>query len=132
MTKYCASCGEELNPDIKFCENCGALVKEKTKTVVVTEQVNNTNTPIKSSNTYSIVGFVMSIINIPVTLITCCGAPLLGIPAIIVSIIGLVKAKDYDGDGKGLAIAAISISAVLILLFIALFAFIEAIRPAFG
>ncbi len=131
MSKFCASCGEELKPDVKFCENCGALVEEKTKTTVAVEQVNNVQYE-KHANQMAVIGFVMSIINLPVTFFTCCGAPIVGIPAIILCIIGLVRSKNYAGDGKGLAIAGIAISAVLILIFIVFIAFIEAIRPAFG
>ena len=132
MSKFCASCGEELKEGVSFCENCGALIEEKTKTVVAEEQINNNNLVDKHANKLAVIGFVMSIINLPVTFFTCCGAPIIGIPAIILCIIGLVKAKKYNGDGKGLAIAGIAISAVLILIFIVFFAFIEARRPAFG
>ena len=38
----------------------------------------------------------------------------------ILSIIGAVKAKDYDGNGKGLAIAGIIISAIGFIILILL------------
>jgi hypothetical protein len=60
----------------------------------------------KRTNGLAIAGFVLAFL-----------APLIGL---ILSIIGLVKAKNYGGSGKGLSIAGIVIS-VILLPFVTLF-----------
>ena len=58
---------------------------------------------VKTSNPFAIIGFVLSL----------CSSLLL--PALIFSIIGLVKWKDYKASNKGFAIAGIIICGVAVL-----------------
>ena len=53
-------------------------------------------------------------------------------PGLVLSIVGLVKAKDYNGDGKGLAIAGIVICAVVMVLGIILYIILMAAGTATG
>ncbi len=57
--------------------------------------------PVAKINRIALVGFILAFL-----------IPIIGL---IVSIIGLVKAKDYGGDGRGIAIAGISLSSFLML-----------------
>lgn len=44
MGKFCTSCGSALNPNAKFCENCGAPVQAP-----VEENINEHPTPVQST-----------------------------------------------------------------------------------
>lgn len=112
MSKFCTNCGTKLEDNVKFCTSCGKGVDEgaQQKTTVV---VNNNSTEPK--NGLAIAGFVVSL----VSTLLCCGA--FNIVGLVLSIVGLVKAKDYNGNGKGLAIAGIVICAVVMVLGIVLY-----------
>lgn len=109
MSKFCTNCGTKLDDDVKFCTGCGNAVDgEKKASNKSTNNVTvNVTAPEKKSNGFAIAGFVISL----VSTLLCCG--MFNILGLIFSIIGLVKAKDYDGSGKGLAIAGIIICAVV-------------------
>ena len=64
---------------------------------------------LKENNTPALLGFIFSL--------TVC----LYFPGLILSIIGLVTAKNYKNDRKGLAIAGIVISGLLLLVSIGLY-----------
>ena len=67
-------------------------------------------------NTMCLVGFIASLVSL-----LCCG--LSSLPALILSVIGFVQAKNKGEKGKFLGLAGIIISAVLMLLFLILFIF---------
>ena len=112
MSKFCTNCGTKLEDNVKFCTSCGKGVDEgaQQKTTVVV----NSN-PTEPKNGLAIAGFVVSL----VSTLLCCGA--FNIVGLVLSIVGLVKAKDYNGNGKGLAIAGIVICAVVMVLGIVLY-----------
>ncbi len=119
MAKFCTSCGQELIEGAKACGNCGASVETSNVTVKATPSSGttvNVNTTQGQTNGLAIAGFVTSL----VSTILCCGA--FNIVSLILSIVGLVQAKNYNGNGKGLAIAGIVISCLFVFLFILLFA----------
>lgn len=121
MAKFCTNCGQELIEGAKTCGNCGASVEDKNVTVKATPESGNTttvnvNTAQGQTNGMAIAGFVVSL----VSTILCCGA--FNIVSLVLSIVGLTQAKNYNGNGKGLAIAGIVISCIFIFLFIILFA----------
>ena len=115
MAKFCTNCGSELKEGQVFCTNCGKKDGEEVKTTTntVTNNVsNNVNSGSGKSNGLAIAGFVTTL----VSSLLCCGV--FNIVGLVLSIIGLVKAKDYNGNGKGLAIAGIVIFAVFMVLAI--------------
>jgi hypothetical protein len=112
MAKFCTNCGGEISEGYAFCEKCGTPVDGGNKAQAAGPQgqpvnvvVNQQAQPQKKSNTIALVGFILS-------LFCGCFAPI----SLVLSIIGLVKAKDYDGDGKGFAIAGLIISILAILI----------------
>ena len=109
MAKFCTSCGSEVHEGDNVCSNCGTPIKKDTDTPV---QQGNTTVVVnqvqpKKSNGMATAGFVLSLISL-----LCCSP--LSIVGLILSIVGMTKAKDCDGNGKGLAIAGIIISAIAI------------------
>ena len=119
MSKFCTNCGTKLDDGVKFCTSCGKATESDTisnnnQPVNNTTNVTVNNGGEKKTNGLAIAGFVMSIVSV----FLCCG--ILNVPGLILSIVGLVKAKDYNGDGKGLAIAGIIISAIVIVIGIIL------------
>ena len=108
MAKFCVNCGQEVPAGNNVCTNCGTPVNGGNTTVVVN------NTQPTQSNGFALAGFIVSL----VSTFLCCGS--LNTISLILSIVGLVKAKDYSGAGKGLAIAGIVISAIVIVISIIL------------
>ena len=125
MAKFCTNCGQELIEGAKACGNCGAQVeeavkeekKEKTVTVKATPESGNTTVTTSSGKTngLAIAGFVTTL----VSTLLCCG--MFNLVGLILSIVDLVQAKNYDGNGKGFAIAGIVIAAVVMVLSFILF-----------
>ncbi len=116
----CSKCNAELRKDAKFCSKCGEKVESSTKTTTEKAKAvveNKTDT----TNTLSLVGFILSIVNI-----FCCGS--LFTPAIVLCIIGLIQINKNGGKGKELSIIGIVLSAFMLLVAIA----ITIIRTAAG
>ena len=122
MAKFCTNCGAEISDGYAFCEQCGTPVDEQGKATTThkkVESASGTGTPVnvynntvvqqKRSNGMAIAGFITSLVN----MFICCGS--ISLISLILSIVGVVKAKDCDGDGKGLAIAGVIISAIMML-----------------
>ena len=116
MAKFCTNCGGELKDGFAFCEKCGSPVDggKQTKNVEPASVNNTYNTynvaPAKKSNGLALGGFITTL----VSTLLCCGS--FNLIGLILCIVGLVKAKDYDGNGKGLAIAGIVINVLFIVL----------------
>ncbi len=116
MAKFCISCGSELPENAVACPNCGAMQNANQAQVQPQPQqvvVNNVQAQNKS-NGLAIAGFVVSL----VSTLLCCGS--FNVISLVLSIVGVAKAKDYGGNGKGLAIAGIIISAIGLILLILL------------
>ena len=111
MSKFCTNCGARLEDKDKFCTSCGKPIEEGQVQTNNTQVVVNNNSSNGPTNGLAIAGFVVSLVSL-----CCCG--LFSIVGLILSIIGLVKAKDYNNNGKGLAIAGVIISAISILFLI--------------
>ena len=123
MSKFCTNCGTKLENDVKFCTSCGKAVEEEVSNNN-NQPVNNTATVVVNNgqqnpkNGLAIAGFVVSL----VSSLLCCGS--FNLISLILSIVGLTKAKDYNGDGKGLAIAGIVISVVGYVIIVCLYIFV--------
>ena len=118
MAKFCTQCGSALEEGSVVCPNCGNKIRSAEENVVTAEPVvnqnvsyDNNNGTVKNSNTFALVGFILSLVNI-----LCCGA--FSIFGLVFSIIGLVESKKQDGNGKGMAIAGIIISSIFVVLSI--------------
>ena len=139
MKKFCKNCGQEVESGNYFCINCGERIDtddsssnskvESTNNTSNTTNNNNssnvqynnnvqTNSGQKRTNGLAIAGFVVSL----VSSICCCGS--LNVISLVLSIVGLANAKDFNGDGKGLAIAGIIISSVVLVIYILLYLFV--------
>lgn len=127
--KKCSYCGSENEDSGKFCKNCGAQLPqiaelkqavEEPATVVepvmaipvaeaaakpMEEPVIVESTLEKKNNGLCIAGLIVSLVSL-----LCCG--LTSVVGLILSICGLVSAKNNNQKGKGMAIAGIIISAV--------------------
>ena len=110
MGKFCTNCGAEVSEGFAFCEKCGTPVDGSVKAPTPAQapvqqaapQYNQAAQP--KRNGMALAGFILSLVNV----FCCLGG--LNLFALIFSIIGLVKAKDYNGDRKGLALAGLIIT----------------------
>lgn len=110
---YCINCGKEIEEGAEFCSHCGNSQRRDTKaTEAVSEvprQENGVSAP-KKMNTLAIVGFVIAMISL---FLNFWG--LVGIAAVIVSVIGMIKVKENNENGKGFALAGIIVGACSVL-----------------
>ena len=111
MGKFCSNCGQKLLKKDNACSNCGMLVNEEKKEENQSTTVINNTVVNKKTNGFALSGLIVSLIS---TLL-CCGS--ISIVSLVLSIIGIAKADDYDDTGKGLGIAGIVISVVGIIIF---------------
>ncbi len=95
MGKYCPNCGKEVNENAVICVNCGVSLNGKNNVV-------NGN----KNNSLAVAGFVTSIVSLIINL-----WGIVGLLALILSVIGLVQISNNKEKGKGLAIAGIIIGA---------------------
>lgn len=92
---YCPKCGTEVTGS--FCQNCGcALNNEPTQT----QQVMNN----AKLNIMALIGFVIGCVSI---FLNFWG--IVGIVALVFSIVGLVQINNTNEKGKGFAIAGIAL-----------------------
>jgi hypothetical protein len=113
MGKFCTNCGAEVSEGFAFCEKCGnpvdGSVKAPAKAAAAPAQAAPQVQPVQPGqkrNGLALAGFILSLVNV-----FCCFGGL-NLFALIFSIIGLVKAKDYNGDRKGLALAGLIITII--------------------
>lgn len=129
MNQYCPACGTKIEGDSKLCTTCGYSLEAKTNSQVNNQnnnQPNNTNYDINNNfttyegvkastanqNGMAIAGLVTSILS----LVLCCGS--ISLISLILSIVGMNKAKELDGAGKGLALAGLIVSIFGMLMFL--------------
>ena len=116
MAKKCPNCKQDLENDDVFCPKCGTKVDSKEnvveKNIEKKSDSTTSSTPKSSTNALALVGFIVSL----VSTILCCG--MFNVVSLILSIVGIVQAKDYNGNGKAFAIAGIVISAIPIAIWI--------------
>ena len=116
---FCKHCGHEVNDNAIICPNCGVATDNMTPAVPITA------TPQKGVNGFAIAGLVLGIVG----LLGGNYAFLIpGIVGLILSIVGMVKSKQYAAPGLALAALIVSIIAFLIwvIIWIACFALLIA------
>lgn len=101
----CVKCGNELQPNSRFCSNCGTPISN----VIETDP---SNTEKKSISPFSIVGFVLSIC-LAILFRVKPFLYVLGIPALVFNLIGVFSDKHKR---RGLAIAGLVIIIVAFVL----------------
>ena len=117
--KHCKHCGAQLADDDNYCYFCGASLEEETEQVKA-DYIDERYQEYKNSeryqnymerrpNTIAIIGFVFAFVS-----------PIIGL---VLSIIGLNRARMDHGNGRGYAIAGI-IVAIMNFIFTFLFYFV--------
>ena len=104
----CTNCGNDINPNEKFCGSCGAPIKENSQ---ATSNTNISNTNENKMNKEAIGSII------------CSGICLfifwwLGISGIILGVQALKEIKETNEKGKELAYAGIAIGSLSVFLFI--------------
>ena len=126
MNQYCPACGTKIEGDSKFCTTCGYSLENQANTQVNNNSNVNTNHDINNNfttyegvkaaaskqNALAIAGLVTSI----VSLVLCCGS--ISLISLILSIVGMNKAKELDGAGKNLGLAGLIVSIVGMVIFL--------------
>ncbi len=122
MNQHCPACGTKIEGDSKFCTTCGYSLEannNQNNNASTNYDINNNFTTYEgvkvaagNQNGLAIAGLVTSI----VSLVLCCGS--ISLISLILSIIGMNKAKELNGAGKGLALAGLIVSIVGMLLFL--------------
>ncbi len=98
---FCPKCGSVVDENAPFCPNCGAALgqpqaqqqQQQQQPTVIYQQTTQ-----QQSNIFAILGLVFAFI-----------FPIVGL---VLSIIGLNKAKEMNGEGHGLALAGLVVSIV--------------------
>ena len=111
MSKFCSNCGAEVSDGFAFCEKCGTPVQAPENQAPSYNAPQYAPAANQDKNGMAIGGFVWSLVGF-----LCC--QLVTPVGLILSIIGLSKAKQMNGNGKGLAIAGVIIGAIGVVVFI--------------
>ncbi len=125
---FCKNCGTEIPEGETKCPNCGESTMNSNNIVqqpqpyyqpyppTPAQQIVVNSAPTQQSNGCATAGFVLSLIGflLGFTLI-------FSILGLILSIVGLAKAKSVNGTGKGLAIAGLVLSILSLISGIFLF-----------
>ena len=122
--KYCTKCGAQLADDDDYCYFCGAKFEEikqeepKEQLTFQDQSYYEDKYYGQRPNTVALLGFVFAFLS-----------PIVGL---ILSIIGLKKAKEFNGLGKGYAIAGIIISVVSMILSALLYSYLVSVYGTEG
>lgn len=118
---FCSNCGSQIGDESKFCPNCGKTLdaqnagQQQTQTTQTSQpnyqqgyQPNYQQTQTKPKlNIMALVGFILGCVSI---LINFWG--IVGIIALVFSIVGYTQIKNTGNGGKGLAITGIILGAI--------------------
>ena len=122
--KYCTKCGAQLADDDDYCFFCGAKFDEvkqeepKERPTFQDQSYYEDRYYGQRPNTVALLGFVFAFLS-----------PIVGL---ILSIIGLKKAKEMNGLGRGYAIAGIIISIVSMILSVLLYSYLVSVYGTEG
>lgn len=121
---YCTNCGEEINDNAVICPHCGVATANMLPSTAA-----STSGQQKPVNGFAIAGLVLGLVGL---IGGNYGFLVPGIVGLVLSIIGMVKSKQYAAPG--LAIAALIVSIVTfviwLIIWIACFAILIAVFGA--
>ena len=101
MGKYCSKCGKELEDNAAFRPACGTKTTQEQEQAHSTEPMYSQQTTSNAKlNIMAIIGFVIACVSL---LLNFLG--IVGIVALVFSVVGLVQINGGNGKGKGFAIA---------------------------
>lgn len=103
---FCSKCGKAIADDSQFCQYCGNTIRGENLGNESELNSNNIN-PVEQKRKYNvmcIVGFVIALVSL---LLNFWG--IVGIAALIISLLGFMQTKPRNEKGKGLAIAGMAI-----------------------
>ncbi|MCM1371029.1 MAG: DUF4190 domain-containing protein [Clostridium sp.] len=105
MAKFCENCGAELKENADICLKCGKIVGNSTEAVSST----TAGQPLKY-NGLALAGFIVSMSSLIINF-----AGIVGLTGTILSAVGLFQLKDRNQKGKGMAIAGLCVGIFSIL-----------------
>lgn len=114
---FCKNCGKELYDNAVVCINCGSPT-DKFKEQKEVATANSVESNLNKHNVFGLVGFILAVVTIVFSFWSTTTYFLVLAAGLTLSIIGLVKSKNYKPYGKGLSIAGISISGASVVLWI--------------
>lgn len=97
---YCKNCGKMIDEKTDYCPHCGVAQKDESSQSIPPRAIGEKS----SDNTLAVLGFVISLISLILNFFG-----LVGIAAVIISVLGLIKVETYNGKGKSMAIIGIAI-----------------------
>ena len=116
MSKFCPKCGKELNENEEFCRSCGnrtddgTTVEQQFQTPFQSQYQTQPPYEKQKINIFALIGFVVACVSL---LINLWG--IVGIAALILSIIGVSQINQGQGSGKGFAIAGSIIGGISVI-----------------
>ena len=116
---YCTKCGNPVYPDDQFCPVCGNMIGQPHNQYTKTYY---TRMPRTKTNVLALTGFITACASL---LINLWG--LVGIAALVLSIIGFYQIGETNEKGKGFAVAGIIIGGFSILYGLAAIFFIDTV-----
>lgn len=108
---YCLNCGKQIHDNAVFCPECGTRSMQGQEQVHSAEPIYRQQVTSNAKvNIMAIIGFVVACVSILINF-----AGIVGIVALVFSVVGLVQINGGNGKGKGFAIAGIAIGAFSVL-----------------
>ena len=119
---FCKYCGKELDENAVVCVNCGSptdkFKAEMEKKEVVAEH--GADSSLNKHNVFGIIGLALAVLSVAFSFWNTTTFFIVLAAGLTLSIIGLVKSKNYKPYGKGLSIAGVSVSGASLVIWIIL------------
>ena len=114
---FCRNCGKEIKTEDVYCPYCGKNQKELNqeqtqKYVYRPSQEERSSYKETKMNTMAIAGFVIALVSL---FLSFWKGGVVGLAALILSIIAMRKIRENKEKGKGFAVAGIIIGAISVL-----------------
>lgn len=108
---YCTNCGKQIDDGAMFCPECGTRMIQGQEQVHSAEPMYRQQATSNAKlNIMAIIGFVIACVSL---LLNFWG--IVGIVALVFSVVGLVQVSGGNGKGKGFAIAGIAVGGFSVL-----------------
>lgn len=114
---FCKNCGQELSNNAVICPHCGIA----TDNLAFTNTVNGAAKSVQQkTNGFAIAGMICAIVGMLVGIYFFCIPSIVGL---VLSIVGMVKVKEYN-SGFGFALAGIIVAGVSLLIWLLFWIFL--------